>query len=202
MIDDHLIVRQGIKSIIENYPEFEITGEASNGAEAIEHIRAHPADIVLMDLKLPDIDGIELIQQIRAIAPQAAILVLTAYLDASLVNACIQAGVRGYLLKDAENMRLRDHMLSVAQGYVAYDPRVASMLTDFARQPSRNRDLLKLREIEILRLAAQGLSNKEISQHLNLSDHTVKGYMKEIYSKLGVNNRVEAIMLAKERGLI
>ena len=202
LIDDHLIVRQGIKSIIQNYSEFEIIGEASNGEEALKFISVQNADIVLMDLKLPDIDGTDLIQRIHTIAPDCAVLVLTAYINPSLVNACLQAGARGYLLKDAENLNLREHLLAMAQGLAAYDPRAASMLTDLARNPRADQGLLKLREIEILRLTAQGLSNKEISQQLNLSDHTIKGYMKDIFNKMGVNNRTEAVMKAKERGLI
>lgn len=202
LVDDHQIVRQGLLALISSDPQFEVVGQVSTGAEALQLVKKHTPDIALMDLRLPDIDGIELCRRIRQVSPHTAVLILTAYIEPSLVNACLQAGARGYLLKDAENLHLKEHFLAVGQGYHAYDPRAASMIADFARRRGTQRDVLKPREIEILRLVARGLSNREISGQLSLSEHTVKGYMKDILDKLEVSSRVEAVMVARERGIL
>jgi DNA-binding NarL/FixJ family response regulator len=114
----------------------------------------------------------------------------------------MQAGARGYLLKDAENLRLKEQVLAVMQGYAALDPRAAGILTDIVRQHPGSGDALNKRDMEVLRLIAQGLTNREISASLFLSENTVKGYVKEVMAKLRVHNRVEAVLLAKERGLL
>lgn len=202
LVDDHRVVRQGLRSILDPDPDFEVVGEASDGNTALELVAKTPLDVVLLDLKLPDIDGIEICRRILEVRPETAILVLTAYIDSSLVNACLQLGVRGYLLKDAENLHLRENLLAVGRGYAAYDPRAASILTDHVRHKSTPGETLKLRDLEILRLIAQGKTNREISARLHLSEHTVKGYVKDILKKLGVHSRIEAVMIAKERGIL
>jgi len=202
LVDDHRIVRQGLRSVLEPDHHFKIVGEASNGAEALQIVAEQQPDVVLLDLKLPDMGGIELCQRIVQTYPQTAVLILTAFIDRNLVNACLQAGAQGYLVKDAENLHLREHLLSVVEGHAALDPRAADVLTEYVRQNTQPPELLSLREAGVLRLIAQGLTNKEIGGQLHLSENTVKGYVKDILAKLGVHNRIEAVLLAKERGLI
>ncbi len=162
----------------------------------------HP-QIVLLDLRLPDIDGIEVCQQILKSDPEIIVLILTAFIDQSLVNACLQAGARGYLVKDAENLHLKEQLTLALKGYDALDPRAATLLADLMRRyPKGGGDTLSLRDLEILRLIAQGLTNREISVKLMLSENTVKGYIKDILAKLGAHNRVEAVLLVKGRGVL
>lgn len=202
LVDDHRIVRQGLRSILDPDPRFEVVGEASNGADALRVVAEQQPDVVLLDLKLPDMGGVELCQRLAKASPQAAILILTAFIDRNLVDACLRAGARGYLLKDAENLHLREQLLTVAQGHAALDPRAADVLTDYVRQGEPPPGVLTPREMEILRLISQGLTNKEIGGRLHLSENTVKGYVKDILAKMGAHNRIEAVFLAKERGLI
>ncbi len=202
LVDDHRIVRQGLRSILDPDPEFEVVGETGDGAEALLMVNELQPDIVLLDLKLPDMDGVAVCQRIMELRPQTAVLVLTAFIDQTLVNACLRAGARGYLLKDAENLHLKEQLATVVQGYAALDPRAAGMLTDFVRRQTTSGDTLSLRDLEVLRLIAQGLTNREISTRLYLSENTVKGYVKEIMAKMGVHNRVEAVLMAKERGML
>lgn len=202
LVEDHRIVRQGLRSILDPDPRFEVVGEAANGADALPVVTEQQPDVVLLDLKLPDMSGVELCQRIVQASPKTAVLILTAFIDRNLVNACLQAGARGYLLKDAENLRLREQLLSVVQGHAALDPRAADVLAEYVRRQGQPPEMLSLREVEVLRLIAQGLTNKEIGGQLHLSENTVKGYVKGILTKLEVHNRIEAVLLAKERGLI
>jgi two-component system response regulator DevR len=200
LVDDHHIVRQGLRSILDPDPRFEVVGEAANGAEALSLVAEQQPDIVLLDLHLPSMGGIELCQRIVQANPEVAVLILTAFMDRNLVNVGLQAGARGYLLKDAENLRLKERLLSVVEGHTALDPRAADILVENVRQ--RPAQALNLREMEILRLIAQGLTNREIGEQLHLSENTVKGYVKNILSRLGARNRIEAVFLARERRLI
>jgi two-component system, NarL family, response regulator DevR len=202
LVDDHRIVRQGLRSILDPDPDFRVVGEASDGAGAIALAAELQPDIVLLDLKLPDMDGISVCQRILETCPRTAVLILSAFIDQALVNACLRVGARGYLLKDVENLHLKEQLSSVINGYAALDPRAAGMLTDFVRQQSAAADTLSLRNIEILRLIAQGLTNREISARLHLSENTIKGYVKEILAKMGAHNRIEAVLMAKERGIL
>jgi len=200
LVDDHRIVRQGLRSILDPDPRFEVVGEAANGAEALCVVAEQQPDIVLLDLQLPSMGGVELCHRIVQASPEIAVLILTAFIDRNLVNVVLQAGARGYLLKDAENLHLQERLLSVVQGHTALDPRAADVLVDYVRQ--RPLQALNLREMEILRLIAQGLTNREIGDQLHLSENTIKGYVKNILSKMGARNRIEAVFLARERSLI
>ena len=202
IVDDHRIVRQGLRSILDPDPRFEVVGEAANGADALRLVTQLRPDVSLLDLKLPDMGGVELCQRIVQACPETAVLILSAFIDRNLVNASLQAGARGYLLKDAENLHLREQLLAVVEGHAALDPRAADVLTEYVRQQEQPPRMLTLREVEILRLIAHGLTNKEIGSQLHLSENTVKGYVKDILAKLNVHNRIEAVLLAKERGLI
>lgn len=206
LVDNHRIVRQGLRSILEPDPRFEVAGEAADGATALRLVTESLPDVVLLDLKLTpegsERSGIELCQRLLQASPKTKVLILTAFIDRDLVVQCSQAGAQGYLLKDAENLRLREQILTVVQGHTALDPRAADVLTSFVRQHESPPEMLTPRQLEVLRLIAQGMTNKEVGSRLHLSEHTVKGYVKEILAKLDVRNRVEAVLRAKERGLI
>lgn len=202
LVDNHHIVRQGLRSVLDPDPRFEVVGEAASGAEALRVVTEQQPDVVLLDLKLGDTSGVDLCRPIIQASPQTAVLVLTAFIDRNLVDACLRAGARGYLLKDAESLRLPEQILTVVEGYPALDPRAADVLTNYLHHYDLLPELLNMRELQVLRLIAQGLTNKEIGGQLHLSENTVKGYVKEIMAKLGVRNRVEAVLRAKERGLI
>lgn len=202
LVDNHRIVRQGLRSILDPDPRFEVVGEAATGADALRLVAEQQPDLVLLDLKLPDTRGVELCQPMIHASPQTAVVILTAFLDRHLVEACLRAGARGYLLKEAENLHLQEHLLNVVQGHTALDPRAADFLVNHIRRDSPPPELLNGREIEILRLVSQGLGNGEIAGQLCLSENTVRGYMKDILTKLKVHNRIVAVLRAKEQGLI
>jgi DNA-binding NarL/FixJ family response regulator len=202
LVDNHCIVRQGLRSILDPDPRFEVVGEAATGADALRLVAEQQPDLVLLDLKLPDTSGVELCQPMIHASPQTAVVILTAFLDRHLVEACLRAGARGYLLKEAENLHLQEHLLNAVQGHAALDPRAADFLVNHIRSDSPRPELLNGREIEILRLVSRGFSNGEVASQLCLSENTVKGYMKDILVKLQVHNRIEAVLQAKEQGLI
>lgn len=202
IVDDHSIVRQGLSSIIETDPDFKIVGEASTGAETLIFVETEKPDIVLLDLRLADMSGVEICQRIRDISPETRVLILTAFFDRDLVNACLQAGAQGYLLKDAENMALTEVLHKAYLGHSMMDPRAIDALTELVRQNEGIPEKLSLREIEVLRLIAKGMTNKEIAATLHLSENTVKWYVKRVLGTMGAHNRTEAALLAKERGLL
>ena len=202
LVDDHYIVRQGLRSILDPDPRFEVVGEAGNGVNALRVVTERQPDAVLLDLKLPDMGGVDLCQRIIRACPETAVLILTAFIDHDLVDACLRAGAQGYLLKDAENLHLCEHLIAVVKGHAALDPRAANVLTDYLRQHAPSPDLLSPRELQVLRLIAQGLTNKEIGATLYISENTVKGHVREILAKMNARNRIEAVLLAKERRLV
>ena len=202
LVDDHRIVRQGLRSILGPDPRFEVAGEAANGAEALHVVADQQPEVVLLDLKLPDMDGVELCRRLVETHPETAVLILTAFIDRNLVEACLRAGARGYLLKDAENLRLREQLLTVVQGHMALDPRAADIVVQYVRQYEAPPENLNEREVQIIQLISQGLTNKEIGQRLHLSEHTIKGHVKDILAKLDVHSRIEAVLRAKELDLL
>lgn len=202
LVDNHRLVRQGLRSVLDPDRRFEVVGEAASGADGLRLVAERQPDVVLLDLKLDDVSRIEVCGSIRQASPDTAVLILTAFLDRHLVDACLRAGARGYLLKDAENLRLAEQILTVVRGYPALAPRVAGVLVDGIYGGHAPLEELSGREVQVLRLIAQGLTNREIGRQLSLSEHTIKGHVKEILAKLGVRNRVAAVLRAKERGLI
>jgi two-component system response regulator DevR len=202
LVDDHRIVRQGLRSILDPDPHFAVVGEAASGKEALDVVAEQQPDAVLLDIKLPDIGGVELCQRIVQQWPDIAVLILTAFIDKALVDACLRAGASGYLLKDVENLHLRESLLSVIEGNAALDPRAARVLADYVRKHEPPETALTPREMEVLHLIAQGLTNKEIGQQLHLSNNTIKGHVTEILGKLEARNRIEAVFIARERGLL
>lgn len=206
IIDDHEIVREGLKAILINEPDFSIIGEAPDASTALDIVaRLHP-DIALVDIRLPGTNGIELCRMINDHYPETAVIILTTFTDESLVAQCIQAGARGFIVKDIERFDLKRSIRAVARGEAAIDTKVAaSVLAQLRRNPPSNEsappaELLSSQQLVILRLIAQGLSSREIATQLYLSENTVKGYVQEILHRLGVKNRTEAVMVAVKQG--
>ncbi len=202
LVDDHGIVRQGLRSILDPDPQFEVVGEAANGAEALRIVRQRQPDFVLLDLQLPDMGGVEICKRIVQISPETTVLILTAFIDRHLVSACLQAVAKGYLLKDADTLDLREQLLRAVHGHSAMDTRAVDLLAESIRSREPLPEQLNLREMEVLRLIAKGLTNKEIGATLHLSENTVKWYVKGILTKMDAQNRTQAALLGQERGLL
>jgi DNA-binding NarL/FixJ family response regulator len=198
--DDHPVVRSGIKGMLEPDPGFEVVGQAASGQEAVAlSLREHP-DVVLMDLQMPGLDGAAATAQIKAQRPETQVVVLTTYgTDADIVRA-IDAGAVGYLLKDAPHEEITRAVRAAARGESTLAPAIAQRLMQRVRTPAS--DALSAREIEVLQLAARGLSNTEIAKELFVSATTAKAHLVHIYAKLGVNDRTAAVTTALERGII
>lgn len=197
VVDDHVLLREGVRAVIETQADMTIVGEADGGREAIaEHARLRP-DVVLMDLQMADMSGVDAIAAIKAAAPDARILVLTTYSGDARAIKALRAGATGYLLKASLRNQLLDAIRSVHHGGKHLDASVATAIALHVLD-----DALTDREVEVLTLAAWGNSNKQIAARLALSDETVKGYMKTLFAKLGVNDRTHAVTLAAKRGLI
>lgn len=198
--DDHPVVRAGLRTMLSNQPDFLLVGEASSGSEAVEQaIRLHP-DVVLMDLRLPVLDGAKATAQIRAHQLTTAVLILTTYESTVDILRAIEAGATGYLLKDAQSEELVAAIRAVAQGKAVLAPNVATRLVHQVSKPAQK--ALSTRELEVLALVAQGASNKEIARTLHLSEATVKSHLLHLFSKLDVSDRTAAVTVALERKLL
>jgi len=204
IIDDHEMVREGLKAILMNESDFSIVGDAGSAVQALELVeRLHP-DIVLLDVRLPDASGIDVCHTITTQFPETAVIILTTYTDEQLVAQCVQAGARGYIVKDIERFDLKRSIRAVARGEAAIDTKAAvAVLAQLRRtlpQQEQSPELLSTQQMVILRLVAQGLSSREIATQLFLSENTVKGYVQEILHRLNVKNRTEAVMVAVKQG--
>jgi DNA-binding NarL/FixJ family response regulator len=200
LADDHFVVRSGLRAMLESDPDIEIVGEAATGSEAIELVGQILPDLVLMDLRMPDGDGVEATKRLRELHPDTEVLVLTTYdTDADILRA-IEAGATGYLLKDATRDELLRATRLAAAGETALAPSVASRLVDRVRDPGAG--ALSPRELQILELVAKGLTNREIGARLYISEATVKTHMIHVFSKLGVEDRTHAVSEAVTRGII
>jgi DNA-binding NarL/FixJ family response regulator len=196
-VDDHPILREGIAAILAAEPDFELVGEANNGREAIDQFRAHRPDVTLMDLQMPQMNGIEAIRAIRKEFSDARIIVLTTYSgDAQAVRA-FEAGAFGYLLKSMLRKELIETIRSAHAGKKRIPPEVAVEMAEHHTD-----DSLTEREIEVLLQVAGGRANKMIAVDLKISEETVKAHMKNILSKLGANDRTHAVTIALKRGII
>jgi DNA-binding NarL/FixJ family response regulator len=202
LVDDHWIVRQGLRSVLNGDPAFEVVGEAADGEKALRLVDKQQPDVVLLDLQMPGLGGVDVCQRMGRASPRTAILILTAFFDQSLIDACLRAGARGYLLKDVENLHLKAQLRAVVEGHAALDPRAARVLTEYLQKGEPAPNVLTAREIEILHLMARGLLNREIGAELSITENTVKGHVKEILAKMNARNRVEAVFRARERGLL
>lgn len=200
IVDDHPVVRDGLRGMLGSQPDFQVLGEAGDGAEAVRLTESLQPDVVLMDLRMPQVDGVSATGQIRSRWPQIHVLVLTTYdTDADILRA-IEAGATGYLLKDAGREELFQAVRTAAGGYSYLSPAVASRLVGRVRSPTPG--ALSERETEVLSLVAKGASNKEIARLLHISEATVKSHLLHIFAKLEAGDRTEAVTLALQRGLI
>jgi two-component system, NarL family, response regulator LiaR len=201
LAEDHAIVRQGIKYFLQSKGET-IIGEATNGREAVEMARSLHPDVIVMDIHMPELTGIEATRRIRHEYDDIRVLVLTAYDEPSYVHALLDAGADGYVLKTAELSELYRVLQEVAVGHTAFNPELMRKAAQFQQQQAAYADTLTEREIDVLREAAHGLTNKEIGQALFVSDRTVQGHLQNTYQKLGVATRTEAVTKALSLGLI
>ncbi len=205
IIDDHEMVREGLKAILVAEPDFSIVGEAANAEQALELVERLRPDIALLDIRLPGVSGIEVCRTMTERYPETAVIILTTFTDENLVAQCVQAGARGFIVKDIERFDLKRAIRAVARGEAAIDSKAAvAVLAQLRRAPKVNAEPfpepLSSQQLVILRLVAQGLSSKEIATRLYLSENTVKGYVQEILHRLGVKNRTEAVMVAVKQG--
>lgn len=196
-VDDHPLIREGIAALIANQKDMRLVGEASNGREAIEQFRSQQPDVTLMDLQMPEMNGIDALIAIRSEFPDARIIVLTTYPGDALCKRAMTAGAQGYILKGNVRKDLLDTIRAVRSGKKILHAEVAAELATHAAD-----DALSKREIEVLSLIAAGNSNKLIADQLAISEDTVKGHVKSILSKLGVNDRTHAVTAALKRGFI
>jgi NarL family two-component system response regulator YdfI len=201
--DDHLVVREGLHTILEVSGDIEPVGEAADGAEAVRRVGELSPDVVLMDLRMPGMDGIEAIKQIKASYQAVEIVILTTYDDDEYIVQGLRAGARGYLLKDTGRQALFETIRAAARGESllpsAVVDKVVARLSTPRPVPSGS---LSEREQEVLALLAQGASNKEISLRLQITERTVKAHVTSIFNKLGVNSRAEAVAVALRQGLL
>ena len=198
--DDHPVVREGLAGMLAGQPDFEVVGVATDGNSAVQQYNDLSPDVTLMDLRMPGLDGVGAIEEIRSRHPAAHILVLTTYdSDADILRA-IEAGATGYLLKDTPREELFRAIRAAASGESVLAPAVAARLMTRMRAPAEEH--LSAREIEVLQLVAKGNSNKEIGKSLHISTATVKTHLIHIYNKLGVDDRTAAVTTALEKGII
>jgi DNA-binding NarL/FixJ family response regulator len=196
-VDDHPVLREGIAAILEGQEDMILVAEAVNGREAIEQFRTHRPDVTLMDLQMPEVNGIDAIVSIRSEFPQARILVLTTYKGDVHAARALDAGACGYLLKSALRKDLVDTIRAVHTGRKRIPPEIAIGIAEH-----HSSDTLTARELEVLTLVAAGNANKIVASQLGVSEETVKGHMKSILSKLNANDRTHAVTIALKRGIL
>jgi DNA-binding NarL/FixJ family response regulator len=203
--DDHTVVRDGLAAVLARRPDITVVGEASNGIEAVEKAEQLHPDVILMDLRMPEMDGAEAMRRIRERDPEVRFLVLTTFDNDEYIFEAIQAGAKGYLLKDASREDLFRAVVAVYKGESLIQPAVASRVLDRFVELSQRTvpgETLSEREIEVLRLMARGAANKEIAAALFISESTVKTHIANIFQKLDVNDRTEAVTTALQKGII
>jgi two-component system, NarL family, response regulator len=196
-VDDHPVLREGIAAVLASEQDMILVAEASNGREAVEQFRTHHPDVTLMDVQMPEVNGIDAIVKIREEFPDARIIVLTTYTGDAQAARAFKAGAFGYLLKNMVRKELIDTIRTVHAGKKRIPPDIA---VEMAQHHSD--DALTVREIEVLREVAAGNANKMVAQLLNISEETVKAHMRSILSKLGANDRTHAVTIAVKRGII
>lgn len=201
IVDDHPVVRDGLRGMFASAPGFTVVGEAANGVEALDRAAALDPDVILMDLRMPGGGGVDAIAELTRRRSRARVLVLTTYDTDSDTLPAIEAGATGYLLKDAPREDLFTAVRATAEGRTVLSPAVASRLVSAVRAPAPA-DSLSAREREVLVLVARGTSNREIARELFISEATVKTHLTHVYAKLGVKDRAAAVATAYERGIL
>ena len=202
--DDHLIVREGLRLILETADGVEVVGEAADGAECLRLIPDLAPDVVLMDLQMPGMDGITAIDHLRREHSQTAVVILTTFNEDEMMLQGLQAGARGYLLKDTDRQSLLDTITAAARGETLLKPEILSRVLALqqASDPPIEESPLTRRELEVLRAAALGERNKEIAYKLGISERTVKAHLASIYEKFGVDSRAAAVAIAAQKCLL
>ena len=202
LVDDHAVVRNGLRSFLQVHKDLDLVGEAENGAEAVRLAQQLQPDVVLMDLKMPEMDGVAATRDLRARFPKMRVLVLTSFAEDNMVQGALQAGATGYLLKNVTGQELANAIRAAHAGRMTLSSEATEALVHAAAHPVVPADELTEREREVLALMVDGLSNQAIADRLFLSLGTVKFHTGNIYSKLGVDSRVAAVTLAIQRRLI
>jgi DNA-binding NarL/FixJ family response regulator len=196
-VDDHPILRQGIAGLIADESDMKLVAEAANGREAIQQFRTHRPDVTLMDLQMPEMNGLDAMIAIRGEFPDARIIVLTTYTGDVQAMRALQAGARAYLLKNSLHKELLDTIRAVHAGRKTLSPEISFQLAEHSAEES-----LSAAEVRVLRLIAEGNSNKEIAARLSITEDAVKGQVRNILAKLGANDRTQAVTIAVKRGII
>jgi DNA-binding NarL/FixJ family response regulator len=197
VVDDHPVLREGLAAMIESQPDMTLTAEAATGRDAIDLFKMHRPDVTIMDLRLPDMNGIEAIVAIRQSFPHARVIVLTTYLGDVQAGRALMAGAQAFLLKATLRTDLLDTIRAVYKGQKRVPAEVASEMAEYAAD-----DSLTPREIEVLEEVAAGNSNKQVADRLNISEDTVKAHMRSVLGKLGANDRTHAVTIALRRGFL
>ena len=204
--EDHLITRQGIRRLLEDERGLSVIGEASNGEEAVRMVDEMKPDVVIMDIAMPKLNGIEATRQIKVTNPRTGVLILSAYDDDEYVFALLKAGAAGYLLKSVSGDELVRAVKAIHKGEPVLDPVIAKKVMNYFMLPDKvatlgeDTDHLSKRELEIIKLAAKGLTNKDIADKLHLSYRTIEGHMRDVFNKLGVGSRTEAVLYGLKKG--
>ena len=207
LADDHAVVRKGIRQFLEEAGDIDVVAEADDGAEALHLIESHKPDVAVLDIRMPEVTGVEATRRIKKHHPEVRVLILTSYDDDPYVFALLQAGADGYVLKTASGDELVNAVHTVQRGESALSPEIASKvvrqaMTGRPEQAAAQVEALTERELDVLRLAARGLTNRAIGHELGISHRTVQGHLQSMYGKLAVNSRTEAVTAALRRGWI
>ena len=207
LAEDHALMRAGTRHILEQYPDFQVIGEAEDGQQAVELIKNLKPDIAILDIRMPKLNGIEVVRYVKSLSPNTKTLMLTAYDDDEYILALMEAGASGYLLKTAHEKELVDSVRGVYSGEPVLHPAIAMKIARLWAQrgttpPPVLTEQLSARETEVLELAARGLRNKAIAEKLGISTRTVEGHFNGIFTKLGVSSRLAAILEAMSRHLV
>ncbi|MFN8148222.1 MAG: response regulator transcription factor [Candidatus Nanopelagicales bacterium] len=197
LVDDHALVRSGLSLLMESADDVQVVGEAADGPRAVELVQSLEPDVVLMDLSMPGMDGVEATREVLRVRPDSVVVVLTSFSDQPRVTDALRAGAVGYMLKDCDPNDLIAAVRSAADGHAPLDPRVARALLPSA-EPVDPAAGLSPRELDVLRLVAQGLANKQIASRLGISERTVKGHLGRVFREIGVADRTSAALWARE----
>ena len=202
LVDDHAIVREGVRAVLDEHGDFSVVGEFANGADAIASVAALAPDVALVDLKMPGLSAPDTIRGLLAQVPGLRVLVFTSFGEDALIRATLDAGAIGFLLKDALQHDLVNAIRSVASGEAFLAPAAQRQLMELLRKPHGSHEALTARESDVLKLVAEGLSNKQIANRLHLTEGTVKGYVSQILAKLRLEDRTQIALYAVRRGLV